>query len=101
VTVVDVFNLLWRKKSSKKVAKDRLKLVLVHDRSNSKQVLEKMKIELVKTISNYIDVDANDLEIQITQVPAEDQSGDQVPVLYANIPIKGIHKIKESPGKKG
>ncbi|MDR3239419.1 MAG: cell division topological specificity factor MinE [Clostridiales bacterium] len=98
---MDVFNILWRKNPSKKVAKDRLKLVLIHDRSHeSEHVLELMKSELIKTISNYMDIDTDDFEIQITQTPSEDQSGDRVPVLYANIPIKGIHKINEQPGKK-
>jgi hypothetical protein len=46
-----------------------------------------------------MEIDKDDFEIQITQTPTEDQSGDRVPVLYANIPIKAIHKIKDEDKK--
>lgn len=65
--------------------KDRPKLVLVHDRVNcSSQVLEMLKGDIIKVISNYMEIDEDELDINITQTRSEDNSG-TVPVLYANI----------------
>lgn len=81
--------------SSGSVAKDRLKLVLVHDRANcSSQVLEMLKTDIIKVISNYMEIDEEELDIQITQTQSDDNNG-TVPVLYANIPIKSMRKAGE------
>lgn len=75
------------------VAKDRLKLVLIHDRVNcSSQVLEMLKTDIIKVISNYMEIDEEELDIQITQTESDEQTG-TVPVLYANIPIKSMRKV--------
>lgn len=91
--MIDLFNNLFGKKSSSKdVAKDRLKLVLIHDRANcSTQVLEMIKTDIIKVISNYMEIDEEELDIQITKTETEDKDG-SVPMLYANIPIKSMHK---------
>jgi cell division topological specificity factor len=94
---VDFFSFFKKKDStsSKNVAKDRLKLVLVHDRVNcSSQVLEMLKTDIIKVISNYMEIDEEELDIQITQTQSEDKSG-TVPVLYANIPIKSMRKVNQ------
>ncbi len=81
--------------STKDTAKDRLKLVLIHDRANcSTQVLEMLKTDIIKVISNYMDIDEDELDMQITQTSSED-SNKTVPVLYANIPIKSIRKLQK------
>ncbi|MDE6357932.1 MAG: cell division topological specificity factor MinE [Eubacteriales bacterium] len=91
--MLDIFNNLFsRKSSSKDVAKDRLKLVLIHDRANcSTQVLEMLKTDIIKVISNYMEIDEEELDIQITKTDTDDKDG-AVPMLYANIPIKSMHK---------
>ena len=90
---MDIFALFNKKASSKEVAKDRLKLVLIHDRANcSTQVLEMLKTDIIKVISNYMEIDEEELDIQITQAPSEHGSA-TVPMLYANIPIKNMRKI--------
>jgi len=82
-----------RAKTSKDVAKDRLKLVLIHDRANvSPQFLEMVKGEIIKVIQNYMDIDEDTLDIQLTKTESEDGKG-VVPALIANIPIK---KVKNS-----
>ena len=75
---MDFFSFFRKKQTppSGSVAKDRLKLVLVHD----------------KVISNYMEIDTDELDIQITQTQSEDNNG-TVPVLYANIPIKSMRKM--------
>lgn len=91
------FLMLFKKKepASGSVAKDRLKLVLVHDRVNcSTQVLEMLKGDIIKVISNYMEIDEDELDINITQTKSDDNSG-TVPVLYANIPIKGMRRSSD------
>ena len=78
-----------RTKKSAKVASERLKLVLVHDRANvSPEFLEMMRGEIMEVISRYLDI-GNDWEIQVTRVKSEDGKG-YVPALIANIPIKNV-----------
>lgn len=89
--MIDLFKLFTRKKeTSKDVAKERLKLVLIHDRSNvSPQFLEMVKSEIIKVIQNYMEIDEQALDIQLTKTNSDD--GERiVPALVANIPIKGM-----------
>jgi cell division topological specificity factor len=84
----------FRKKNSSDVAKDRLKLVLVSDRANcSPEIMEMIKNDIIKVISKYLEVDAEGLDIQITQTDIEGSKG--VPALYANIPIKKLKQTSE------
>ena len=86
------FDNLFRKKSSGDVAKDRLKLLLVSDRSScSPELMELIKNDIIEVISKYMEIDASGLDIQITQTETE-EGGDKVPALYGNIPIKDIRK---------
>lgn len=81
---------LGRKRSSKDVAKERLKLVLIHDRANvSPQFLEMVKGEIIKVIRNYMEIDEEALDIQLTKTVSEEGEG-IVPALIANIPIKSV-----------
>ncbi len=83
----------WRKffksgNKSKDIARERLKLVLVHDRANvSPQFLEMLKSDIMAVISNYMEIQQDELDIQLTKTKSDD--GDRmVPALIANIPIK-------------
>ena len=92
--MMDLLGLFGRKTSSANVAKDRLKLVLIHDRVNcSTQVLEMLKNDIIRVISNYMEIDEEGLDIQITQTPSDNNQGN-VPVLLANIPIKSMRKSR-------
>jgi len=83
---------LFRRKSSKEVAKDRLKILLISDRVNcSTETLEMIKHDIVKVISKYMKIDTNSMEIQISKTPSHIR-GSYNPVLNANIPIIDIHK---------
>lgn len=88
--MLELFNRLVRKRSSKDVAKERLKLVLIHDRANvSPQFLEMVKGEIIKVIQNYMEIDEEALDIQLTKTVSEEGEG-VVPALIANIPIKSV-----------
>ena len=80
----------FKKKTSGDIAKDRLKLVLVSDRANcSPDVMEMIKNDIIQVISKYMQIDAEGLDIQITQTESDGNNGN-VPALYANIPIKDM-----------
>jgi cell division topological specificity factor len=86
----DLFKFLNNKPTSKNVAKDRLKLVLVHDRSNcSPELLELLKQDILTSISEHVDYDTTDLDIKITRT--RDSSSGK-PVLVANIPLKNLKR---------
>ena len=81
---------LFKKRSSGTIAKDRLKLLLVSDRANcSPDVMEMIKNDIIQVISKYMEIDAEGLDIQITQMDLDGNEGN-VPALYANIPIKDM-----------
>ncbi len=93
---MDIFSFLGinKKPNSKDVAKDRLKLVLIDDRaSTSTHVLEMIKADILKVITNYIEIDEEELDINISTTKSDDGNKD-LPVLYANIPIKNMRKTK-------
>jgi len=88
--LIDFSKIFGRQKNSKEVAKERLKLVLIHDRANvSPQFLEMLKSEIIKVITNYMDVDESALDIQLTRTKSDDGES-YVPALFANIPIRNI-----------
>jgi len=67
--------------SSKTVAKERLRLVLVHDRASiSPAMLNRLREDLIKVISNYMEIDEAALEFNLLQ------DDDEV-ALVANIPV--------------
>lgn len=87
---------LFKRKTPGEIAKDRLKLLLVSDRANcSPEVMEKIKNDIIQVISKYMEIDAEGLDIQITQTESEGNNG-IVPALYANIPIKDIRHSNNS-----
>ncbi|MDP4093346.1 MAG: cell division topological specificity factor MinE [Bacillota bacterium] len=88
--ILDLSKIFGKSKSSKDVAKERLQLVLIHDRANvSPQFLEMVKGEIIKVISNYMEIDESALDIQLTRTKNEE--GDRVvPALIANIPIRNV-----------
>lgn len=72
--------------ASKNIAKERLRLVLVHDRANvSPQLLQSLKEDLIKVISNYMVIDEEALEVNL------ENTENQV-ALIANIPIKSMKR---------
>ena len=57
-----------KKASSVFIAKDRLKVLLVSDRVNcTPDALEKIKLELYKTVSKYIDVTPQEFDVKISR----------------------------------
>lgn len=85
---MDILKSLMSKTSPKDVAKDRLKLILIHDRADiSPELLENLKEEILKVIANYAEINPEEVDISLTRVNDNDCDS---PALVANIPIKRV-----------
>jgi len=83
---MNILDFLKPKPQPRDIARERLKLVLIHDRSScSPQMLEMLKTDIIKVISNYMDIEENEMDIQISE-------GE----LFANIPIRSMRKVPKS-----
>ncbi|MBP3476538.1 MAG: cell division topological specificity factor MinE [Lachnospiraceae bacterium] len=82
-----VFKNILKRKSSREIAKDRLKILLISDRVNcSPEMMEMIKNDIAKVISKYMKIDTKSMEIQITKTSSKGRNLKN-PTLYANIPI--------------
>ena len=53
-------------KPSGKIAKERLRVVLIHDRASvSPEVMERLKNDIIAVISKYMDVNQKEMEISL------------------------------------
>jgi cell division topological specificity factor len=65
--------------------KNRLKLVLAHDRAAiAPEILEKMRQEIMAVVSKYVELDNDAMEISL-------DSSDRTTVLVANFPIRRVN----------
>lgn len=72
--------------SSKEVAKERLRLVLVHDRANvSPQLMEILKEDMIRVISNYMEINEQEMEVNFTKTNSSI-------ALVANIPVNHMKR---------
>lgn len=79
-----------RDEGSKKAAKDRLRLVLVHDRAKlSPQLIEALKGDLIEVISRYLEIDEDGLEVNLDQE-------EETMALVANIPVRQVRRGVEA-----
>lgn len=87
--------LFGRHESSRTVARDRLKLVLMQDRATiPAPMLEEMRRELLAVLSKYVEIDESDLDLQM------ERDADAV-ALVANIPIRRVRtELPPAPKKE-
>jgi cell division topological specificity factor len=77
------FNLFGRKRSAQN-AKERLQLVLIHDRTNlSSEELTALKDEILEVISRHVDIDS-----EAVQIAVEHDGRSQR--LVADIPLRSL-----------
>ncbi len=77
---------LGQKPKSASQAKDRLKLVLIHDRMDlTPDALEKLKNEMLQVISRYVEIDPEAVRIQMAHEGREQR-------LVADIPLRARAK---------
>ncbi len=83
----------FRKKSSREVARDRLRILLISDRVNcSPEMMELIKTDIAKVISKYMKIDTINMDIQISKKDIQGKRGMRNPVLSASIPILDLNK---------
>ena len=81
-----IFTRLFEQESSKDVAKDRLKLILIHDRAQvNSEKMEALRTEIIEVISKYLEVDHSKLNIQLV-------SEKNSIALVASVPIQGAQR---------
>jgi cell division topological specificity factor len=79
---------LTGKNRSATQAKDRLRLVLINDRSGlSALELEEIKNEIMQVLARHIEIDPATVKIQMSQDGREQR-------LIADIPIRTMHRKK-------
>jgi len=77
---------IFSRKKSASSAKERLQLVLVHDRTDlTPEQLEALKDDLLKAISRYIDIDPDAVQIGLERDGRSQR-------LVADIPIKTVSR---------
>jgi cell division topological specificity factor len=77
-----MMSFLFHRKKSANSAKERLQLVLIHDRTDlTPAQLESLKDDLIATISRYIEIDPTAVSITVAQDGREQR-------LVADIPLK-------------
>ncbi len=82
-----------RKKGSGAIAKQRLKTLLISDRADcSADFISGIKGDIGLTLSKYMEVDTDHMEVNIIQNPARARN-DETMVLIARIPFKEINKV--------
>lgn len=71
-----------REPSSGKIAHERLRLVLAHDRANiSPGLLDTLKDEIIAVISRHVPIDPEGVQVTFTEGPRESR-------LVADIPLR-------------
>jgi cell division topological specificity factor len=86
--LLEIFTRLFSKEaaSSKEVARERLRLVLIHDRSVvSPELIAALKEDLIQVIQQYMDIDVESLLVNL-------ENEDDSVALIANIPIKSLKR---------
>ncbi len=74
--------LLGREPSSREVARERLQLVLIYDRTGlSPAILDTLRDEIVAVLSRHIEIDRDGIDLSITQEGRQTK-------LIANIPLR-------------
>ncbi len=79
--VISLFRQTESEDNTRDIAKNRLRVVLMQDRTNlTPELLERMRKELVELLSKYVEMDKEALELNF------DQEGDQM-ALMLSIPV--------------
>jgi cell division topological specificity factor len=93
--LLDLFERIFpRATASRQTVKDRLRLVLAHDRTDlPPQLLESMRKEILEVVSRYVELDPDLMEFSL-------ENDQRTTVLIANLPIRRLRNyviIDEQP----
>lgn len=77
---------LFSSGKSGKIAKDRLQIVLMHDRADiSPEMMDSMRRDIIAVINSYIEIDEGNIDMQL-----EREQGSVA--LVANIPVMTVRR---------
>ncbi len=99
MTLRDIINkLIGRQQASAAKARERLQLVLAHDRTDlSPDLLDQMREEILSVVAKYVEIDMEEGAVSL-------ETEDRMTALVANLPIKrtlgGAIKVKEQASEK-
>ena len=80
---------LGRQNSSANTAKQRLQLVLAHDRSDlNPELLAQMRREILEVVARYVEIDLEEGDVSL-------ETEDRMTALVANLPIR--RSIPQAP----
>lgn len=90
-----IFNQMgWIREKSGSLAKERLRLVLIHDQAKvSPELLDTIRSEMIGVISKYMEIDTEELEVGLEQ-----RNGSVA--IAANIPIIRLKREKVAEALK-
>ena len=88
MTLLDFINrLLGRQRPSGAAARERLQLVLAHDRSDlNPELLEQMRREILEVVQRYVEIDIDGCDVSL-------ETEDRVTALLANLPIRRARPV--------
>lgn len=88
MTLLDFLDrLLGKEKPSASVARERLQLVLAHDRSDlNPELLEQMRREILEVVQRYVEIDIEACDVSL-------ETEDRVTALLANLPIRRARPV--------
>lgn len=91
--MMSFFDKLFGRKTSADSAKERLQLVLVHDRTDlTPAELESLRDDLVATVSRHVDIDVTAMQFGV-------EHDGRLQRLVADIPIRNAHRRKRAARK--
>ena len=92
MTVKDFIDkLLGRQTSSASTAKQRLQLVLAHDRSDlNPELLAQMRREILEVVARYVEIDIEEGDVSL-------ETEDRMTALVANLPIR--RSLQQPPAR--
>jgi cell division topological specificity factor len=77
--------LFGQQEKSGSVAKQRLQMVLIHDRSEvSPGLLEQIKDDIIKVIAERLTIDPDNVEVNLTQSARESRLVAEIPLISGN-----------------
>ena len=93
MTLRDILDkLLRRQPASASTARERLQLVLAHDRSDlSPELLDQMRREIFEVVARYVEVDLDEGDASL-------ETEDRVTALVANLPIRRPLAVNRNHG---